>query len=85
MPTDKIARLRELEAEVNDPKTPYVKFIENKKWFDEERDKAWPHLLAIAEKAKEVIDYRNGRTPYTDGTAFYEALDNALTAFEEAP
>jgi len=79
MPTDKIARLRELQKKA-------VGSYSDSEEFEAAQYRAWPHLLAIAEAAKELK--REDETPVRDLTMIRtrtKQLYEALTAFEEAP
>lgn len=89
MPTDKIARLRELYEARNNGGPNYHQFVCT-------QSEAYPYLLDIAEAAKEMreadVAHQN---PLLSGAALdyaysrlmaaEAALYNALTAFEEAP
>ncbi len=75
MPTDKIARLRELERYAAGESSEFIKA----------RRDAFPHLLAIAEAAKELK--REEENPYPDYALIrvrQTQLFDRLTAFEES-
>lgn len=79
MPTDKIARLRELynkRGRSNLHQMEYSEAVED----------TYPHLLAIAEKAEKVSGIAEGQWRYIgeDPRAATAALTKALTDFEEA-
>ena len=81
MPTDKIARLRELEKKATRAKAT----SRDKAEFIRAVDENFHHLLAIAEAASELK--REDTSPVIDSTMIRlreKQLYAALTAFEEA-